>query len=137
MKNVAINKSVFDYYFVHSLFQIIIIFFCRSLTFLLDGRLGRLLQGFSSTPSSENNTKILSRSAFLRKRRAHLSLRYFFSINSYRAVKRKMIRKSSKVYPSSSEDNNNDKKNTTTSTAQVKLKKLRIFSKKLFLHYII
>jgi len=72
-----------------------------------------------------------------------LDFRYFSSILT-------MIRKSSKVHPSLSEDNNDQSlsshqsenqlrpsENLNTSTEQVKLKKLRNFSKKLFLHYII
>jgi hypothetical protein len=66
-----------------------------------------------------------------------------------RAVNIIMIRKISKVHPSLSKENNDQSlyshqsenqlrpsENLNTSTEQVKLKKLRNFSKKLFLHYL-
>jgi hypothetical protein len=110
-------------------------------TFLFDGRLGRLITTisflFNTAASSENNTKILSRRGHFYEKEElhHFSLRYFFSNNSYRAVKRKMIRKSSKVYPSLSEDNYDQKKATTT-TEQVNLKSWEIFQRNnLILYY--
>jgi hypothetical protein len=157
MKNVAINKSVFDYYlymnFICKYIFFFKYFFCifvkcfvvDSLTFKFDGRLGRLVTtiSFPSTPSSQHyhtttTTAIVIISLF------DISLQFL-----QRAVNIIMIRKSNKVHPSLSEDNNDQSlsshqsenqlrpsENLNTSTEQVKLKKLRNFSKKLFLHYI-
>jgi hypothetical protein len=69
MKNVAINKSVFDYYlymnFICKYIFFFKYFFCifvkcfvvDSLTFKFDGRLGRLVTtiSFPSTPSSQHH----------------------------------------------------------------------------------
>jgi hypothetical protein len=88
-----------------------------------------LLQGFSSTPHHQRTTQKFFHEDE-KEELHHFSLRYFFSIKSYRAVKRKMIRKSSKVYPSLAEDNYNQKK-TTTTTEQVKLKKAGKFFKEI------
>jgi hypothetical protein len=106
-----------------------------SLTLKFDGRLGRFVTTifFPSTPSQQqqqhHNKHYHSISLF------DISLQFL-----QRVVNIIMIRKSSKVHPSLIEDNNGQSlssENLSTSTEQVKLKKLRYFSKKLFLHYII